>query len=184
MSIRNTNTNSGKNNIQSSDSFDKLNSKQLLGEAVDSFMRSVQEKDKDDKYLPSNTSFPTLFQNYSKNHSANWVNYSIIANDPIDHTNSNNSANIKISSKDSIITENRELLLTISIELTDGKEEMMNIYKGQKANEVADQFIVKHNLPVEIKIPLMESIQEKINIARVTLLKFKKLKLTNQKIEI
>ena len=60
-------------------------------------------------------------------------------------------------------------MLTISIELAEGKEEMIQIYKSQTAIEVAQEFIKKHNLPEDIKIPLVESIQEKIKIAQLTI---------------
>jgi len=56
----------------------------------------------------------------------------------------------------------RNLLITISIELSEGNEVSIPIYKGQNAEEVAINFCNKYNLSDDIIPPLIEAINQKI----------------------
>lgn len=68
-------------------------------------------------------------------------------------------------SKSNAKIQDNNLFLTIAIELIDGQEEIIPVYKGDTPRRVARKFIVNHSLQEELQEALIESIWEKIKYA-------------------
>ena len=81
MSLDKQNTSPDMNIIQSGETFDKMNSRQLLGEAADSFVRSFQANNMSDKYQPSTTSYNSNLKTPSDPQSSNSPKNEIISGD-------------------------------------------------------------------------------------------------------
>ena len=61
-------------------------------------------------------------------------------------------------SKSNAKIQDNNLFLTIAIELIDGQEEIIPVYKGDTPRRVARKFIVNHSLQEELQEALIESI--------------------------
>ena len=60
-------------------------------------------------------------------------------------------------------TDDREELITIIVEIGDGREETIIVYTGDNAGDLAETFATKHNLSETMKAKLRENIQLNMN---------------------
>eukprot|EP01022_Parablepharisma_sp_SALTPOND_P021055 TRINITY_DN3_c1_g1_i1.p4 TRINITY_DN3_c1_g1~~TRINITY_DN3_c1_g1_i1.p4 ORF type:complete len:526 (-),score=81.73 TRINITY_DN3_c1_g1_i1:20779-22356(-) len=60
-------------------------------------------------------------------------------------------------------TDDREELITIIVEIGDGREETIVVHNGDKADELAERFAMKHHLSEAMKEKLKENIQANID---------------------
>ena len=65
------------------------------------------------------------------------------------------------------INEPKEELLTIIVEIGDGREEPITVYAGDRAEELAERFARKHKLDTKMRDKLTCHIQENINQALI-----------------
>jgi len=60
-------------------------------------------------------------------------------------------------------TDDREELITIIVEISEGREETIIVHNGDTAEELAEKFALKHNLNEHMKSKLRDNIQANIN---------------------